>query len=212
MKTVAIIGQKGGTGKTTLVQILLIAFERNGYLTAGIDLDPQTSLCGWGDVREDEGPAIVPMQASRLKQTLEASHEQGVEVAIIDTAGRAESAALAAAQAADVVIVPVQATTADLTTVSNTMDIIKMAKVDRSFAVLTRIKAQGTRHVEAASVLKGMGLEVCPHTLGDRVAFQDAATMGQTPLEYEPNGKSALECQQVYLFTCQQLGIKDCKR
>ena len=40
MKTKAIIGQKGGTGKTTLVEIFLVAFEKGGFTTAGIDLDP----------------------------------------------------------------------------------------------------------------------------------------------------------------------------
>lgn len=209
MKTIAIIGQKGGTGKTTLAEILLVAFEQNGFTTVGIDLDPQTSLCVWGDSRADEAPAIVPMQSSRLPQTLAAAKEQGVQIAIIDSAGRAESAALASAQAADLVIIPVQPTTADLTTVRNTMSLVEMGKASTSFGVLMRVKSQGTRHTEAASALQAMGLEVCPHTIGDRVAYQDAAAMGLTPMEYEPNGKSALECQHIYTFTCQKIGIKD---
>lgn len=212
MKTIAIIGQKGGTGKTTLTEILLVEFERAGYTTAGIDLDPQTSLCVWGDAREDDSPAIIPMQHSRLTQTLKAAKEQGVDVAVIDTAGRAESAALAAAQAADVAIIPVQPTTADLTTVQNTMDLVGMGKTKHSFAVLMRVKAQGSRHTEAADALKSMGMKVCPHTIGDRVAYQDAAALGQTPSEYDMSSKSALECKQVYKFTCKTLGIKDRKK
>ncbi len=212
MKTIAITGQKGGTGKTTLAQILLVAFEQDGFTTAGIDLDPQTSLCTWGDARGPETPAIIPMQANRLLQTLDAAKDQGVDIAIIDTAGRAEGASMAAAKAADLVIIPVQPTTADLMTVENALSIVELAKTPKRFSVLTRVKAQGERHVEAADGLKALGIKVCPHHIGDRVAYQDAAASGLVPMEFEPGGKSALESQQVYMFTCREVDIKGDQR
>lgn len=207
MKTIAIIGQKGGTGKTTLAEILLIGFEQAGHSVLGIDLDPQTSLCSWKDARGQESPAVIPMQHSRLPQTLETAAREGVEVCVIDTAGRAEQAALKAAQAADLVILPLQPTSADLVTAEATKAIVDMAKTPASFAVLMRVKAQGTRHLEAVEFLKGQGIETCPATIGERVSYQDAAAAGQTPQEIEPTGKAAEECQQVYVFTRQQLNM-----
>ena len=44
MKTVAIISQKGGAGKTTVAIHLAVAAEQRGLRTAVFDLDPQ-SLC-----------------------------------------------------------------------------------------------------------------------------------------------------------------------
>lgn len=211
MKTIAIIGQKGGTGKTTLAQILLVEFERNGFATAGIDLDPQSSLCGWADLRAGDTPAIIPMQANRLPQTLAAAKENKVKVAIIDTAGRAENTAMIAAKAADLVIMPVQPTSTDLATVENTLSIIQLAKSPKHFTLLMRAKSQGSRHLEAIEALTSLGTTVCPTVIGDRVSYQDAASGGLTPTEYEPGGKAALECQEVYRFVCKQLNMKEKK-
>ena len=48
MKTIAILSQKGGAGKTTLAVHLAVAAERDGKTTALIDLDPQASAASWG--------------------------------------------------------------------------------------------------------------------------------------------------------------------
>ena len=47
MKTVAILSQKGGTGKTTLAVHLAVAAERRDVPVAVLDLDPQASAAEW---------------------------------------------------------------------------------------------------------------------------------------------------------------------
>lgn len=197
MKTIAIIGQKGGTGKTTLAKILLAAFGNDGKVPLGIDLDPQASLCRWGDRRAADTPAIMPMLASRLSHTLSTAAAQGVERVVIDTAGRAKDEALAAVRVADLVLVPLQPTTEDLETYEATRDYLQFGSAP-ALAVLVMVEPRGSLHEQASRFLESMGAEVCPCTIGRRVAYRYASAVGLVPSEYEPNGKAAAECRRIY--------------
>jgi chromosome partitioning protein len=56
--TLAVISQKGGTGKTTAVRTLADAFRRAGVTTLAIDLDPQGNLSDYLDLPPDVEPTI----------------------------------------------------------------------------------------------------------------------------------------------------------
>src|SRR5512147_2547784 len=106
MKTIALIAQKGGAGKTTLALSLAIAAERTGATSVIIALDPQATACNWGDRREADTPVIVDAQPARLQSALQKAEEASVDIAIIDTPPRSEQATLAAAKAANLVVIP----------------------------------------------------------------------------------------------------------
>src|SRR4029077_12002288 len=101
MKTVAILSQKGGAGKTTLALHLAVAAEQGGQLAAVIDLDPQASAAGWKDSRKAETPVVVSVPSTRLPQALEAARSGGADFDIIDSAPHGLEVAFAAAEAAD---------------------------------------------------------------------------------------------------------------
>ncbi|HEX4077922.1 MAG TPA: ParA family protein [Rhizomicrobium sp.] len=86
MKTVAMLSQKGGTGKTTLTLHLAVAAEAAGRATVVIDLDPQASAAGWKDSRKAEAPAVISVPAARLPQALQAAQDGGADLVLIDTA------------------------------------------------------------------------------------------------------------------------------
>ncbi|MDH3659819.1 MAG: ParA family protein [Alphaproteobacteria bacterium] len=199
MQTVAVIGQKGGTGKTTLVTLLAVAAEMAGQVTAAIDVDPQVSLCKWSDRRQSDSPIVVDSQPGRLPHALDAARRRGVDLAIIDTAGRAEQATVIAAKASDLVILPFQPSVADLDTLEGTLDLLRLAGGRVRLAVLNRVRAQGQREEEAATWLKGADVPVCPVMLGDRITYQDAYAAGQAPMEYAPGSKASVEGRQLYV-------------
>ena len=103
MIIIAIIGQKGGTGKTTAATGLAVAAVNAGYQTAILDLDPQTNAANWRDRREAEGPAVESIQPSRLRHTLKAAESAGADFIFIDTPGKSDTAAVEAARVADLV-------------------------------------------------------------------------------------------------------------
>jgi chromosome partitioning protein len=72
--TIAVLSQKGGTGKTTTVRTLADAFRRSGLRTLAVDLDPQGNLSDYFDIPPDAEPTISDVLAGRA-QTSEAIHE-----------------------------------------------------------------------------------------------------------------------------------------
>jgi len=205
MKTIAFIAQKGGTGKTTLALSLAVAAQEAGQVAVIIDLDPQATACNWGDRRKLEAPVIVDAQPARLVRALEKAEESGVDLALIDTPARSEQSALAAAKAADLVVIPCRPQIYDLETLPNSREIVNLAGKKPSLILLNAVPPWPGRQEEALEAAKTFEMPVCPKMLGHRAAFGDAAALGRSVLEYDSTGKAAEEVREVYKYIMRQL-------
>src|SRR5947208_9293492 len=67
--TIAVLAQKGGTGKTTTVRTLADVFRRVGLEVLAVDLDPQGNLSDYFDVPADADPTIADVLAGQAKAT-----------------------------------------------------------------------------------------------------------------------------------------------
>ncbi len=67
MATIAVLSQKGGTGKTTAVRTLTDVLRRVGLRVLAVDLDPQGNLSDYLDVDPDASPTIGDVLAGRAK-------------------------------------------------------------------------------------------------------------------------------------------------
>jgi chromosome partitioning protein len=65
MSTIAVLSQKGGTGKTTTVRTLTDIFIRVGLRVLAVDLDPQGNLSDYLDVDPDASPTIADVLSGR---------------------------------------------------------------------------------------------------------------------------------------------------
>jgi chromosome partitioning protein len=74
MSTIAVLSQKGGTGKTTTVRTLTDIFRRTGLTVLAVDLDPQGNLSDYLDVDPDAEPTIGDVLSGRAK-TVDAVHD-----------------------------------------------------------------------------------------------------------------------------------------
>jgi chromosome partitioning protein len=133
MKTIAVVSQKGGTGKTTLALHLAVAA---GDGAAVVDLDPQASATAWRDLRHSESPAVVSVQPARLTQALETAKGAGASFVVVDTAPHSEAGALAATRAADLILIPCRPALLDLRAISASVDVVQLAKKAESAAVV----------------------------------------------------------------------------
>jgi chromosome partitioning protein len=63
--TIAVLSQKGGTGKTTAVRTLTDALRRAQVRTLAVDLDPQGNLSDYFDLPPDAHPTIADVLSGR---------------------------------------------------------------------------------------------------------------------------------------------------
>lgn len=204
MRTITLVTQKGGAGKTTISASLAVAASEAGERVAALDLDPQGSLAAWGESRTVDAPAVDrlgPDRLSDLPQILEALAGQGFTVAILDTAGVASTGGNLAMQAADLALIPARPSRLDLQATMPTIEtLMRLGMRDRFAFVLNQCPAgRSARTGEAASGLGMFGVLAEP-SLTQRADHQDALAAGKGVTEYAPEGKAADELRALWAW------------
>jgi chromosome partitioning protein len=207
MRTIAVISQKGGAGKTTLALHIAVAAEMAGYSTALIDMDPQGTAEAWSEWRKEAPPIVIPAKTATLTRTLERAAAHGAEFVVIDTPPLAEAEARVAAKAADLVIVPCRPNAFDLHSIRTTTDLTRFA-AKPAFAVFNSGPVAAPRlYAETADLVTQIGLPVAPVRLSERAAFRHSTGGGQAAQEIEPEGKAAAEVEALWTWICQRVGV-----
>jgi chromosome partitioning protein len=200
MRIVAVLSQKGGTGKTTVSLHLAVAAERHGLSAFVADLDPQASAAGWKDSRPGERPAVIAIPHTRLAAALQAATGAGADLCIIDTAPHLEAAAMAAARAADLCLIPCRPNILDLRAIGSTAELCRIASKP-AFVVLNAVPVRATAILaDAQAAVAVHGLPLAPVTIQQRAAYAHSLTAGQTATEYEPEGKAAEEMDALFAW------------
>jgi chromosome partitioning protein len=208
MQTIALISQKGGAGKTTLAVHLAVAAHLAGLRVAMVDLDPQATCRKWGDKR-GASPEVASDHAERLAHLMHAARLNGVELLVIDSAPNADRASLAAARAADLILIPCRPAAFDLEAIEATRDLCTIAKKP-SVIVINAAPIRSLIVEEARTGLEAQGAIVSPIVVHGRVAFSHAVIDGRTAMEYEPDGKAASETLALYTWARQRVGLPTC--
>ena len=199
MKTLAVISQKGGVGKTTLATCLAVAAERDGKRTAIFDLDPQATASFWHDVRPSPTPAVVSFHHVRLPAMLKAAEESGTDLVIIDGAAVERDISHAAAELADFVLLPTKAAVFDTMSMTQTMRIVREYEKPVSI-VLNFVPPTGPETDDAGAVAQELQADLSPVLIGNRKAFFRAQAKGLSVQEFQPSSKAAQEIAMLYEY------------
>lgn len=212
MPTIAIISQKGGAGKTTLALHLAAAAQEAGRVSLVIDTDPQATASQWAAWRKDAPPEVIDSPPPRLAAKVDQARGQGAEFIVIDTPPHADSAARAAVEAADLVLIPCRPSAFDLSAIQTTAKLVQLLRKP-AFVVFTAGSPNAPRvYQEAGELVQSFGTPPCPLQMPDRAAYRHASGEGRTVMELEPRGKAAEEIRQLYDWTCRQLDTSTQKR
>ena len=196
MKVIAVLNQKGGSGKTTIATHLARALQLAGADVLLVDSDPQGSARDWAAVREDQPLTVVGIDRPTIDRDLKQVARK--DFVVIDGAPQAADLAVSAIKAADFVLIPVQPSPYDIWATADLVELVKQrievtdGKLQAAFVVSRAIK--GTRiGGEVADALAGYALPILDARITQRVSYPGTAAAGTTVLESEPDGDAAAE-------------------
>ncbi|WP_374344904.1 AAA family ATPase [Phenylobacterium sp.] len=208
MKTIAIISQKGGAGKTTLA-VHLASAAAPDFVSLIVDTDPQATASRWGEWRKGADPEIIDCGApTLLAGKLSKAAELGAELAVIDTPPHADAMARQAARLADLILVPCRPKAFDLAAIEATAELVKASQKPAFVVLMAGPPRAPLIYKEAAEVIEGsFGLQLAPVALPERAAFHHSTAQGRTADEFDHDGKAAAEIAALWCWTQGQLNM-----
>jgi chromosome partitioning protein len=184
MHVVAVLNQKGGSGKTTIATNLASALERRGRRVALIDADPQKTASEWAARGEDTPPTFEA--TTDLESNIPALKDS-FDIVVVDGAPRMTELATSAVKAADLVLIPVQPSGADIWAAEDILDIIqarqKVTGGPQAAFIVSRAVARTNLADSVRGALEQYGVDVLDSRTGHRIAYPEALGAGLSVLD-----------------------------
>ncbi|HEY4775590.1 MAG TPA: AAA family ATPase [Xanthobacteraceae bacterium] len=199
MRTIAFTTQKGGSGKSTLAIDLAVAAMQEGERVIILDTDRQGTVSHWRQRRADPEPVVEQIvDDAKLERLVHLLGGKGFTLAVIDTPATENAAATAATRVADLCLIPVRPSAADIEATLPTLHTIRALHKEFAF-VLNQAPARSYRPTKTATALNTRGVLALPFIV-ERADHQDALEAGLGVTEFAPNGKA---CQEIRaLWAC----------
>ena len=201
---VGVFSRKGGTGKTTLTVHLAVAAMLKGLKTVIIDLDTQASAAKWHDLRAENDLTVVSAHATRLKQVLHTAEQHGAEFVVIDTSAKTGDDAEAAAEVADLALIPCRPDLFDLQAISLTVKVANNAHLP-AHIVFNCADPRSIMFNNAKQSIEIYDAKCVPCLIGDYVAFKYPLVDGRTAQEYYPNSKPTSQINTLFKYLMKEL-------
>lgn len=193
-KTIAILNQKGGVGKTTLATNIATKFYLDKSKVLLIDSDPQGSARDWHAAGHSEIP-VIGIDRPTLDKDIKKIASQ-FDLVIIDGAPQLADMAISAIKCADIIIIPVQPSPYDIWASSDLVEIIKHRQQltddkPKAFFCISRKIASTSLGKEIVDALEGYDLPIMKSYTSQRIIYAKSAAEGQTV--FDTNNNEAIQ-------------------
>ncbi|GLR97970.1 MULTISPECIES: AAA family ATPase [Bradyrhizobium] len=204
MYVLALVTQKGGSGKSTLAVEIAVAALGNGERVAIVEADPQGTISKWKERRGHPDPRVVRVaDSAEIEGALVSLEAEGVWLTVIDTAATNNALAMHAIARADLCLIPVRPSPADIEAAIPTL--VAIRRLNRRFAfVLAQTPPRGCRVSEAAASLNSLGVLALPY-VGQRNDHQDALGAGLGVTEFAREGRASEEVRELWRWILKKL-------
>jgi chromosome partitioning protein len=187
-KVTSVVNQKGGACKTTTALNLAAALAETGARVLLIDADPESrSASDWSAVRGETNPP--PFKIIAMPQPILHRDVPGLaadyDFVVIDGPPQSSPITKSAIAAADLVLIPVQPSGADLIE-----DFRPFKETQKSVFLVSRKKTGTAIGAGIREILRAdyPSIPQLRTEIPDRVAYAEALTKGTTIFEEQPRG------------------------
>jgi chromosome partitioning protein len=195
---IGVLNPKGGSGKSTLATNLARALQIADRSVLIADLDPQGTALDWKN-QEPEGAAnpgvIRILDGKTLAQQLE-QIAQAFDFVVLDGSAKVERLTGTAVRIADLVLIPVRPSPADLWGVADLVAAVHRSATPAAFVISQQV-AGTLLAAEVEEALEEYELPVLNSRTAQRQAYAQAMAAGLSVLDFEPSGKAADEVRAI---------------
>ena len=196
MPVFAIVGNKGGAGKTTLSVNLASAFNRSTS-TALVDADPQGSSLQWRVISGNDDAITVFKAEDNLQQQIDMLQADFDHVFIDCPPSVHAQQTDAVLKFCNAVLIPVQPSPMDLwatvhieQAISESLDVNPTLK---SMMIINQMEARTTMSKLVREALRQIDLPVADTAIRRRAVYRHSILYGKTVFEMGSQGRAAVE-------------------
>jgi chromosome partitioning protein len=196
MPIIAVVGNKGGAGKTTLSVNLAAGLMKQASI-AVVDADPQGSALQWHAIADDD-TALPVYEASAELASQATVLLNDYEYVIIDCPPSVHSPQTSAVlQFGDLALIPVQPSPVDLWATVHIEQAIARAQENnpllRLMLVINQLESRTTLSRLVREVLTDIALPVADTALRRRAVYRNSALEGKSVFDMGRRGADAAE-------------------
>lgn len=196
MAVIALVGNKGGAGKTTLAVNLAVALARRGA-TAVLDADPQGSALQWrAFIAHDRAPPVFAPEGADLAAQV-ADLRGRFEHLVVDCPPSVHAAATdVVLRAVDLALIPVQPSPVDLWATVHVERAVGEARAVNpglgAMLVINQMEPRTTLSRLMREALAELELPVAASAIRRRAVFRNTALEGKTVYDVGRRGAAAV--------------------